>query len=238
MATHCAVAWPRDVESRSANLRSVPKTTLARPLPTRQTGRKGRLNFRVFVKSCGWFRALSQLRQHAGEHLQSQVLLVAQAIGAALDDADLVVESFDEAERDLVLGSAVGGDAIPMALDHLGELLEARQALPSQRRTPLVEELSCPRIASVVPQLPEAQGPQADGVREAIYQEVRRRASAVASGAWSGCSFPPFSPQPESAVGRGFAYKVTRLGPLYWTGWPSAEVLLGRTTEQRLSGMP
>lgn len=82
------------------------------------------------------------------------------------------------------------------------------------------------------------QGPQADGVREAIYQEVRRRASAVASGAWSGCSFPPFSPQPESAVGRGFAYKVTRLGPLYWTGWPSADVLLGRTTEQRLSGMP
>ncbi|HHK0092845.1 TPA: hypothetical protein ACQQHG_006294, partial [Pseudomonas aeruginosa] len=30
---------------RSANLRSVPKTTLARPLPTCQTGRKGRLNF-------------------------------------------------------------------------------------------------------------------------------------------------------------------------------------------------
>ena len=82
------------------------------------------------------------------------------------------------------------------------------------------------------------QGPHADGVREAIYQEIRRRAAAVASGAWSGCSFPPFSPQPESALGRGFAYKVTRLGPLYWTGWPSAEVLLGRATEQRLSGIP
>ncbi len=74
------------------------------------------------------------------------------------------------------------------------------------------------------------QGPQTDGVREAIYQEVRRRASAVASGAWSGCSFPPSSPHPESALGRGFAYRVTRLGPLYWTGWPSSEVLLGRTT--------
>lgn len=82
------------------------------------------------------------------------------------------------------------------------------------------------------------QGPHADGVREAIYQEIRRRAAAVASGAWSGCSFPPFSPQPESAVGRGFAYKVTRLGPLYWIGWPSVEVLLGHTTDQRRSVIP
>lgn len=74
------------------------------------------------------------------------------------------------------------------------------------------------------------QAPHQDGVREAIYQEVRRRAAVVASGAWSGCSFPPSSPQPESAVGRGFAYRVTRLGPHYWTGWPSAEALLGQAS--------
>jgi hypothetical protein len=40
------------------------------------------------------------------------MLLVAQSVGAALEDADLVVESLDEPERHLVLGLAAGGDAI------------------------------------------------------------------------------------------------------------------------------
>ena len=68
---------------------------------------------------------------------------------------------------------------------------------------------------------------QADGLREAIYQEIRRRAASVAGGTWTGCSFPPYNPQPDSALSRGFAFQVTRLGPLYWTGWPSVETLLG-----------
>jgi hypothetical protein len=41
----------------------------------------------------------------------NKVFLVAQAVGAALDDADLVVEPLDEAERDLVLQPAVGRNA-------------------------------------------------------------------------------------------------------------------------------
>lgn len=72
------------------------------------------------------------------------------------------------------------------------------------------------------------QGSVSDALRDVMYQEIRKRAATVASGAWSNCSFPPYNPNPESALGRGFAYEVTRLGPLYWTGWPSAEVLLGR----------
>jgi hypothetical protein len=36
--------------------------------------------------------------------------LVAQTVGTPLQDADLVVEVFDETERDLVVGFAVGGD--------------------------------------------------------------------------------------------------------------------------------
>ena len=40
----------------------------------------------------------SMPRQHAGEDLEAQILLVAQAIGAPLEDTDLVVEAFDEAE--------------------------------------------------------------------------------------------------------------------------------------------
>lgn len=65
------------------------------------------------MESCGWILVISEWRQHAGEHLQAQVVLVAETVGASLDDADLVVESFDEAEGYLVLGVAVGSDAVP-----------------------------------------------------------------------------------------------------------------------------
>jgi len=55
-----------------------------------------------------------QRRQHAGENLEPQIFFVAQAVGAALDHPDLVVKPLDEAERDLVLEPAVGGDPVPM----------------------------------------------------------------------------------------------------------------------------
>ena len=41
-----------------------------------------------------------------------------------MEDADFVVEAFDEAERDLVFRFAVGGDAVPVAIDHVGEALD------------------------------------------------------------------------------------------------------------------
>ena len=69
----------------------------------------------------GRWSLMLQFRQHAGEHLESQVLLVAQAVRAPLYDADLGVEALDEAEGDLVLGLAVGRDAIPVPLDHRRE---------------------------------------------------------------------------------------------------------------------
>ena len=51
---------------------------------------------------------VSELRQHAREHFESQVLLIAQAIGPALEHADLVVQPLHEAEGHFVLGMAVG----------------------------------------------------------------------------------------------------------------------------------
>jgi succinate dehydrogenase/fumarate reductase cytochrome b subunit len=60
----------------------------------------------------GDFGAILEFGEHASEELESQVFLVAQSVRAVLDDTDLVVESLDESERDLVLGLAVGGDAI------------------------------------------------------------------------------------------------------------------------------
>jgi hypothetical protein len=69
------------------------------------------------------FWGFLDLREHAGKDLKAQVLLIAQAIGTALKDADFVVKPLDKAERDLVLGTAVGGDAIPVAIDHRSKLL-------------------------------------------------------------------------------------------------------------------
>ena len=39
-----------------------------------------------------------------------------------MEDADFVIEAFDEAKRDFVGRLAVGGDAVPMLIDHGGEL--------------------------------------------------------------------------------------------------------------------
>ena len=97
----------------------------------------------------------SNLRQHRGEDLQPEVFLVTQSVGSALDHPYLVVKALDEAERDLVFGLAVGGDAVPVSLDHLGKLLVRLQSLPLQARAPVVEELTCPGFTVVVPELAE-----------------------------------------------------------------------------------
>jgi hypothetical protein len=55
----------------------------------------------------------SDPQQHA-EDLEAQVLLVAEAIRPALDEAHLVVESLDEAKGDLVLSGTVARDAVPV----------------------------------------------------------------------------------------------------------------------------
>ena len=50
----------------------------------------------------------SERRQHARENLETEVLFVAEPVRAALEDADLVVQPLDEAERDFVVRPAVG----------------------------------------------------------------------------------------------------------------------------------
>src|SRR5665647_3423835 len=99
------------------------------------------------------FWATSERWKHACEHVEPQLVLVAQTVGAALDDADLVVEALDEAERDLVFGLAVGGDAIPMPVDHFGELFIRCEPLPLQARAPVLEEAPRQTLALVVPKL-------------------------------------------------------------------------------------
>src|SRR5229473_1478779 len=99
--------------------------------------------------------ARSDRRQHAGEDLEAEVLFVAEPVRATLQDADLVVQALDEAERDLVLRTAVGRDPLPVPVNHGRELLVGAKALPLQRRPPVLEEAARPALPAIVPELPE-----------------------------------------------------------------------------------
>jgi hypothetical protein len=79
--------------------------------------------------------------------LEAKIFLVTQAVGTSLEDADFVVEAFNE-KRDFVFRPAVGGDAVPVAVDHIGEALVGSEALP-------LEETPRPSFAPVVPELAE-----------------------------------------------------------------------------------
>lgn len=64
-------------------------------------------------------------------------------------------------------------------------------------------------------------------LREDMYAELKRRAHRLSSGDWSNCAFAPFNPVPESAAGRLFVARLTKIGPLYWQCLPSVEPILG-----------
>ncbi len=52
--------------------------------------------FIVGLQEIEWVMGHLNRWEHAIENLESQVLLIAQSICAALDDANLIVESFDK----------------------------------------------------------------------------------------------------------------------------------------------
>src|SRR5713101_8441680 len=131
---------------------------------------------RVFGDSCGSFSSSSvnlERRQHGGEDLEPQVLLVAEAVRAPLEDTDLVVQPLDKAEGHLVLGLAVGCDALPMALDHCGEAFERLEPLPFERRAPVLEESPGPGFPVVAPELPEGLFEQVGRVQSLVGREQK-----------------------------------------------------------------
>src|SRR3990172_3140274 len=125
---------------------------------------------------------ISDRWKHTGKDLQAQVLFVAQAVGASLDDPDLVVETFDKAESDLVLGLTEGRDASPVAIDHVGELLVGLQALPLQSVSPVLEEAPRPTLALVVPELPERFFQHIGGVQSPVGLEQEFQGLAALEG--------------------------------------------------------
>ncbi|WP_273666034.1 hypothetical protein, partial [Pseudomonas aeruginosa] len=78
MAADNAAAWPRDAEIPLTDVRSVPKTGLARPPPTQQTARKGRLNF-LYASF-----ALVALEKTLGERALFSGLLAVMGMGVTL----------------------------------------------------------------------------------------------------------------------------------------------------------
>lgn len=68
-------------------------------------------------------------------------------------------------------------------------------------------------------------GPQQDAIRDAIFSELRRRASSVASGQWSRGALLPYQTTPGSALARGFVKLLAPLGINYWSVSPSLEGL-------------
>src|SRR6266849_2386122 len=98
---------------------------------------------------------LRKRRQERRDDLEIQILIVMVAVGATLQDADLVVQALDHPEADLVLRMAVRDDTLPMPLDHVGKALEGLEALPLQTISPEDEEGASPDGILVVPELAE-----------------------------------------------------------------------------------
>ena len=72
--------------------------------------------------------SILNLREHAPENLQPEILLIAPPVGPTLQNLNLVVQSFDEALRHLVLGLTVGSDAVPVTNNHQGEVFVGSQS--------------------------------------------------------------------------------------------------------------
>src|SRR5208282_4030304 len=84
--------------------------------------------------------------------------------------------AFDEAERDFVFWFAVGGDTVPVAIDHVGEALVGFEALPFEAGAPVVEEAPRPALAPVIPELAEGLLQDVGGVQPLVgaQQELKR----------------------------------------------------------------
>jgi len=122
------------------------------------------------------------LREPAGEDLQAQILFVAQSIGTALKDPDLIVQAFNEPEGDFVLSVTICRHPIPMTLDHLRKLLIGFQPLPLQGRAPGRKEAPGPAFLLVVPPLAERLLKQVGGRHPLVSVEQLLEGAAAFEG--------------------------------------------------------
>jgi hypothetical protein len=100
----------------------------------------------IKIDGQGW-----SLRKHAGEYLQVKMLHILVPISPSLDLAYPAIHSFDETERNPVLGFAPRRDALPMALHHPDHFLERSKAFPLEPFFPGIPELTHTRLGLVRP---------------------------------------------------------------------------------------
>jgi hypothetical protein len=121
----------------------------------------------------------SYLWRRAGQNLEAEVFLVAEAVRSPLDRADLVVQSLDEAQGDFVVRVAVRCDAGPVPVDHLCELLVRLQTLPLERGDPVVEEATRPAGHLVAPELLERLLEKVSGVQTFVGVKEQPQCSSA-----------------------------------------------------------
>jgi hypothetical protein len=63
-------------------------------------------------------------------------------------------------------------------------------------------------------------------IREAIYTELKRRVSSVATGQWGQCALAPFHRLPFSALSRAFVTQLTSADFEFWSSPPSLSALV------------
>ncbi len=128
------------------------------------------------------FRTPSQRRQERGDDFELEVVLVAVAVGPALEDANLIVEPLHQAEADLVLRVTVRRDALPVAVDHRRERLVGREPLPLEALSPALEEGAGPALGLVAPELAEGLLEQVGGVQSLVGLEQLGEGAAAVEG--------------------------------------------------------
>lgn len=100
-------------------------------------------------------RFCSFLRQEGRENLETHILLISVAVGAPLNHANLVIQSFDKAQLDLVAGRAVRHDPVPVPFDQGGKPFKGAEPLPLELLPPAGEELARPPLPAIGPELAE-----------------------------------------------------------------------------------
>ena len=121
MAADNAAAWPRDAEIPLTDVRSVPKTGLARPPPTQQTARKGRLHL---------LYPMNQYAVSVYQHTADQTVFI---IPMTFDERGLKVN----VDKPLVLDP-------PYDAARLGEHLS--RALEISKNEPVIDSSDAPKV--------------------------------------------------------------------------------------------
>jgi hypothetical protein len=110
-------------------------------------------------------------RQEGRDDFELEVVLITVAVGAPLEDTDLVVESLHQAKAHLVLRVTVRRDAVPVAVDHRRERLVGREPLPLEALCPPREEGAGSALGRVVPELAKGLFEQVRGVEPRVGLE-------------------------------------------------------------------